>query len=195
MLCINAMIRKRWIEEERLSYPIIQLPLEMASTSPSFFRNRLLILGILLSAGIELMAGLHRVYPSFPGIDVAPLNVGRYFTEKPWNGLNRMSISFYPYVIGLGFFIPLNLAFSFWFFYLFWNGEKVLGSILGLRSIPHFPYINEQSIGAYVSLGLLAIWVSRRHLSRLLRAAFHSSPVKQSGDQGTPLGGWRRGTR
>ncbi|MFC1713037.1 DUF6785 family protein [Candidatus Poribacteria bacterium] len=186
MLCANAMIRERWIEEERLSYPIIQLPLEMASTSPSFFQNRLLLLGLLLSAVIELIAGLHRIYPSFPGVDVAPLNVGKYFTEKPLNALSRISISFYPYVIGLGFFIPLNLAFSFWFFYLFWNGQKVLGSILGMRSIPHFPYITEQSLGAYISLGMLAIWASRRHLLRVFKAAFRRSSDTDDSNEALP---------
>ena len=176
MLCINTMIRKRWTEEERLSYPIVQLPLSMASSPPSFFRNRMLLFGILLSAGIELAAGLHQIYPAVPAISVAPRNVGRYFTEKPWNALGGMSISFYPFVIGLGFLIPLNLAFSFWFFYLFWNGQMVIGSILGMRSIPNFPYAIEQSIGAYVSLGLLAIWGSRRHLFRVFFSAFHNSP-------------------
>ena len=184
MLCINAMIRKRWIEEERLSYPIIQLPLEMVTSSPSFFRNRALLVGILISAVIELMAGLQRIYPSLPAISLA--NISRYFTEKPWNALRGMHISFYPFAIGLAFFIPLNLAFSFWFFYLFWNGQKVLGSILGLRSIPRFPYINEQSIGAYVALGILAIWVSRRHLFEVFRTAFYRSPDVDDSNEALP---------
>ena len=183
MLCINVMIRKRWIEEERLSYPIMQLPLEMVSSSPSFFRNRLLILGIALSAGIELMAGLQRIYPSIPAISLTPVNMSRYFTEKPWSALSGMHLSFYPFVIGLGFFIPLNLAFSFWFFYLFWKWQNVMASILGMRSIPRFPYVNEQSIGAYVSLGILAIWVTRRHLYEVFRGAFRrSSHIDESGE-------------
>ena len=29
MQCINVILRKQWTDRERLSYPIIQLPLEM----------------------------------------------------------------------------------------------------------------------------------------------------------------------
>ena len=39
MVCINVIIRKQWTENEKLTYPIIQLPLEM--TGSWFFRNRL----------------------------------------------------------------------------------------------------------------------------------------------------------
>ena len=36
MLCINVILRKRWVEYERLSYPIIQLPLEMTQPQGKF---------------------------------------------------------------------------------------------------------------------------------------------------------------
>ena len=32
MLCINIIVRKQWIEHEKLSYPIIQLPLQLTET-------------------------------------------------------------------------------------------------------------------------------------------------------------------
>ena len=31
MVCINSLVRKQWTEHEKLSYPIIQLPLELTS--------------------------------------------------------------------------------------------------------------------------------------------------------------------
>ena len=49
MLCINSILRKQWTDNERLSYPIVQLPLQITSEQafqPSgLFRNRLFWLG------------------------------------------------------------------------------------------------------------------------------------------------------
>jgi len=39
-LCINIIVRKQWTENEKLSYPIIRLPLEISS-NPKFFTNKL----------------------------------------------------------------------------------------------------------------------------------------------------------
>ena len=33
MLCINVLVRRPWTEAEKLSYPIIQLPLQMTDAS------------------------------------------------------------------------------------------------------------------------------------------------------------------
>ena len=37
MFCINVIVRKQWIEHEKLSYPIIQLPLQMTDTQRQAF--------------------------------------------------------------------------------------------------------------------------------------------------------------
>ena len=43
MLCINIIVRKQWIEHEKLSYPIIQLPLQLTETPQNrLFQNRLM---------------------------------------------------------------------------------------------------------------------------------------------------------
>jgi len=40
----------------------------------------------------------------------------------------------------------------------------VIGSAVGIRGLPRFPYGNEQAAGAYIGLCILALWGSRRHL-------------------------------
>ncbi len=56
MLGINTLIRKQWMEKERLAYPIIQLPLAMTRDGGSgrFFRSRMLWIGIAIGGGINL---------------------------------------------------------------------------------------------------------------------------------------------
>src|SRR5439155_7639772 len=79
----------------------------------------------------------------------------------------------FPFVIGIGFLLPLDLSFSCWFFYLYWKAQRVITAAYGLsEGRPDFPYIPEQSTGAYLGVCVFVLWVSRRHLGRVLRAAF-----------------------
>jgi len=173
MLCINVIARKRWTEQEKLSYPIIQLPLEMTNTqSAKFFKNKILWIGFGVAAGLDILNGLHFLFPAVPEIRTRVQNFGYLLTDKPWNALGGLPVSFYPFAIGLGFFIPLDLSFSCWFFYWYWKVLRMIGSMLGLRSLPGFPYMSEQASGGYIALCLIAIWVSRQHLGKVMRKVF-----------------------
>ena len=55
LLCINSIQRLQWTERERLSYPIVQLPIEM--TRPDFLRNKLLWASVPFSGSIEILNG------------------------------------------------------------------------------------------------------------------------------------------
>jgi hypothetical protein len=186
MLGINTLIRKQWMENERLAYPIIQLPLAIARGGGSgrFFRSRLLWIGIAVGGSIDLINGLHTFFPAIPLLPIRNIEIGRYFTEKPLSAIGWTPVCFFPFVIGLSYFMPLDLAFSCWFFYIVWKVEFVLGASLGLRSLPEFPYIKPQSSGAYIAIALLAIWSARRHISSALRGVFDRS---FQGDSGEPM--------
>ena len=49
MICINVIVRRAWVENEKLSYPIIQLPLEMTDSTLAIFKNKGLWLGVGIS--------------------------------------------------------------------------------------------------------------------------------------------------
>ncbi len=67
MLCINVIMRRQWIEREKLSYPIIQLPLEMAEKGGTpFFRNKLMWLGFAIAGCFDILNGLNYLYPNIP---------------------------------------------------------------------------------------------------------------------------------
>ena len=122
MLCINVLLRKQWIENERLAYPIVELPFNMTQEGErSIFSNQLVWIGIAISGGIGLLNGISHLYPSVPSIPIWVTSVNRLVTTKPWNAIFSMNITLYPFVIGLGFLMPLSLAFSYWSFYLFWQ--------------------------------------------------------------------------
>jgi len=172
MLCINVIMRKRWTESEKLSYPIIQLPLEMtkAGGASGFFRSKLLWIGFAIAGGMDMLNSLHFFYPSIPSIPLRSINIGRYFTEKPWSAIGWTPVHFYPFLIGIGYFIPLDLSFSYWFFYLFWKAQFIVGSIMGVHGLPEFPYPYAQVYGALMGLIIILLWTCRRHLVYVLKA-------------------------
>jgi len=183
LLCCNVLIRKQWTEREKLSYPIIQLPLEMANPKSRLFLNKVFWIGFAIAALIDIINGLHEIYPVVPSIPVRRTVISRYFTEKPWNAIGYTTISFYPFVIGLTYFVPLDLAFSCWFFHLFSKIEMVIASAIGWRALPGAPYINEQAAGAWLMLGIIAVWATRRHLTDVLRVAFNRQRTEEDADE------------
>jgi len=180
MICVVTIIRKRWMEEEKLSYPIIQLPMEMAVNSARFYRNRMMWLGFAIAAGLDMIHGLHQFYSFIPDFNTR-YNLAPFFSEKPWNAIGWMPVCFYPFVIGLAYFMPLDLSFSTWFFYLFWKAQLVARSALGLKRLSG-PYLGDQSAGAWLGIGLLSIWLSRHSIFRIIRSAFSRKTLDDSGE-------------
>ena len=172
MLFISCILRKQWTQRERLTYPVIQMPLEMINPNGRFFRNRLMWIGFAISSSIVIVNSIHFYFPAFPSIPVKRQHINHIFVEKPWNAVVPMKISFYPFVIGLGFLMPLDLCFSAWFFYLFSKVQLVLLSASGLQIRSNFPYLKEQSFGAVIIVCCFYIWAGRRHLKKALKRLF-----------------------
>ncbi|HEX28999.1 TPA: hypothetical protein ENG04_02830, partial [Candidatus Poribacteria bacterium] len=177
MACISVILRRRWTEQEKLSYPIIQLPLEMSHSG--FWRDRLMWLGFALAGGMDVINGLHFLYPSVPGIGGKLYDIAPFFTEKPWNAIGWTPVALFPYAIGMAFFIPLDLSFSCWFFYIFWKIERIAAASMGFRNLPGFPYLDQQASGAYLGLFVVAMWGSRRYLGEVIRRVIHGEREKQ----------------
>jgi len=181
MLCINVVIRKQWVEREKLSYPIIQLPLEMTREKSGFFSNKLMWIAFAIAFLYNIINGLHYLYPAVPnlggslGDSFGKSDIGRLFTSKPWNAIGWTPVIALPSIVGLAFFIPLDLAFSCWFFYLFWKVQLI--------NFPQFPYVQEQSFGALVGLCIIAIWITRGHLKRVFRKVFSDKSALDDSDE------------
>lgn len=168
MLCLDALLRKQWMEREKLSYPIVQLPLAMTQPQGRFFTSRMMWLGFGIAAGINLLNGLHVLYPSVPQIPVRQAEVGRYFTDRPWSAVGWTPLYIMPFAVGLGYLMPLEMSFSIWFFYLFWKVQRIIGSAFGFFSLPGYPHYGPQGLGAYLALAFFALIGGRSHFWSVL---------------------------
>lgn len=173
LLSINVFFRQPWTEKERLAFPVIQIPLMLCAELPRLLRNKLFWLAFAITASIDILNGFNYFFPNLPSIPIVEaFHFREYLVERPWNAIGGITINLYPFVIGLSFFLPLDLAFSCWFFYLFYKFQLVLTNALGIQDLPGFPFQNEQAAGGYLALGIIAIWLSRRHFAGVLRRVF-----------------------
>jgi len=183
MICMNVILRKQWMENEKLTYPIVQLPMAMTQDGGTlkFFQNKPLWIGILLGASLDIWNGLATLNPSLPMIvvrhDDPTRNLQPFLTTYPWNAMGSIPLPLYPFIVALGYFLPLDLSFSLWFFYLFKKGLLVLAAVIGVEPgrLSTFPYLNQQSYGAWFAIVGVALWTARGHLSKVWEKARHPS--------------------
>jgi len=183
MLCLNTFFRRNWTDEAKLSYPIVQLPLEMTSPRRNIFAHKLFWIGFALAFVIDAINGFHLIYPSIPSIlgeRGARYDLGRMVHSRPWNAIGWTPLNVFPFAVGLAFFIPVDLAFSMWFFYLLWKALKIFSAAVGWGDLPHAPWINEQSFAAYLTLAGFSLWASRRHLAQAVRSVLGDRSIDDS---------------
>lgn len=184
LICISVIIRKRWTEQEKLSYPIIQIPLRMTEPTYALFKNRTMWAGFAVAGSISIINGLNFLYPSIPRIPIKEdsYDLGRFFTQTPWSAIGSLPIRFYPFLIGLSFLIPLDMTFSTWFFYLFRKWQLFMGSILGWTNVPRYPFLEEQSIGSILALFFIVLWAGRRYFKDILFRIIGLSKIDDSNE-------------
>lgn len=181
--CMTVIVRKAWTENEKLAFPIIQLPLMMTEPGGPFFKNRLMWLGFAIAFLIGLLNGIHELYPQVPNNPWIKLyDVGQLFTNQPWEAIRTygMHTSLYPFAIGLAYLIPLDLAFSCWFAYLFARFYFVFGRATGLdgpSAGQGWPFLKEISAGAWVGVAGAILWANHKYISGAFDSAFGKKPA------------------
>lgn len=175
LLCVNTLVRKAWIEETKLSFPVVRLPLAMVGLeTPGMYRSSLLWLGVALPILTGTLNGLAELYPALPHFQTRTRWLN--FTTPPWN-LISLPYSFYPFAIGLCYFVPAEVLFSCWFFFLFIKAQTIIGNGVGLSHVPGFPFTDDQSVGAWLTYALLSLYLTRHQWSRLVRNLLGREPL------------------
>lgn len=176
MLCINSILRKQWVERERLAYPIVQLPLEMTDQKSGFFTNRLMWMGFAIACVLETINSLNFLFPNIPHIQLRAYDLQPLFTTHPWNAIGYFPTTLYPLTIGLGFVLSTEVSFSCWFFYLLTKLENVFVSAVGWTggagAISAPPYLAQQSVGGFIGIVIVVAYLARTHLRDVFRHVF-----------------------
>ena len=174
VIFVNIFFRRRWIDHEKLPYPIAQLPLDMTDTKTRFFRNRIMWIGFLIAAVIEIINGINFIFPAFPLIPIREknANLALWLTNSPWNVIGPTYFHLRLFLIGLSFLLPLDLSFSTVFFYWVRKAQFIGGKAAGFYSIPYYPFQSHQAIGSVVAIVVIALWAGRKHFRQIIRRIF-----------------------
>ena len=172
-LCLAAILRRRWADEEHLPFPVLALPLEMTRPGAPLYRNRLLWLGFAVPLVLHSLNSLQSLYPTLPTLQINSVHdlIWDAPLQSPWTGMGTLFYQLHPAGVGFGFLINTDVSFSLWFFYLVKKLVSVWAVTQDLRDAStgwyvdangQFPDFNAQGWGAWLTLGLAALWVGRR---------------------------------
>ncbi|HSV73478.1 MAG TPA: DUF6785 family protein [Chthonomonadales bacterium] len=180
-LCLVSILRRQWIDRERLTFPTVAVPIQMMQQGGSFFSNRLLWIGLAIPFCINVMNTFHLNAPAVPYLPTRTAgqpDLVHLLNAPPWNAIGHTPISFYPFVIGIAYLLSVELTFSCWFFWLMTKGQAVFGAATGLAAGPAgggqsaWPFIGHQGAGAFMALALIGLWLSRGYLREVWGMAF-----------------------
>ncbi len=174
-LCALTMLRKQWVENERLCFPLLFVPMsivekEAPGSRAPFFRNPLVWIAIGLVFLHHCLNIAHEYNPAVMAL-TNRYHLGALFTEYPWTVYSHLAIFNNPQVIGLAYFVPLDILFSGWFFHLSQSTLRLLSEIFGISAAWGFPHTHAQSAGAYTGMFLILLWVGRHEIATIWRKA------------------------
>ncbi len=150
--CLLTLFRKQWVENERLRFPLLFIPMsivekEAPGSHVPFFRHPLVWIGVIIVV-------IHHALNIAPAYNPAVMALqdrfylGRQiFTEYPWTVYRGVPFFHRPQVIGLAYFVPLDILFSGWFFFLLQPTLRLFSELFGISATPGFPHTLAQSAG------------------------------------------------
>lgn len=175
ILCLMVILRRQWVENERLQFPLATVYASLIEPPPAGRAlNRLLshrgfwiafaaIFCLHLANGLSTY--LPREVPRIP-LDFALNSV---LTEEPWRYSEYFfkTQTLYFTIVGLMMFIQTRTAFSLWFVFFL---VQLVRMLLGVRQQVLTDAMEfDQLFGAVLVFAAMILWVARHHLAAVLR--------------------------
>jgi len=185
MFCLGAFVSRDWIERQRWTFPLVQVPLAVTgddrqpSLRKSILNNRVFWFGFSIPAVCSILNWLNAIYPNVPTVPLSGMEVGRNFAAVglPWNVLSDMTISILFPVVGISCLLPGEVSLSLWLFYVLYRLQLVLWASFGIAegaqsatAINPRAFIGFEEVGGLIALSAVVLYQSRK----AIRSAFLS---------------------
>ncbi len=183
---LATILRKQWVDHEKLTFPLTNLPIELAREAAgrgTFFANKLTWIGFALPAFVFTLNGLHGLYPTIPMIPVKyELHPHFRAMGRPWKDIHYTVAFCSMAAVGFSYFLPAQLLFSLWFFFVLSRVQDIVFSAFGAtpQAMPLYPCKvphGYQAAGAYVVLTVYLVKAAIPHLRQVVRKAWTGDPT------------------
>jgi len=197
-VCLLVLVQKQWIHNERLTFPLAQIPLEAVGEVSNGDRtaripvSKAFWLGLIAATVVSFLSQLSQRVPAMPSLPMEVTVMGAQYVG-PLAALGDLQLWLYPWLIALAYILPQELLFSVWSLWL-----VRIALCAGAITYGHepmaadswwslgFPAPFSQATGAVVVLSLWALWTARRHLGRAVRIALGRHPSGEDRDEPLP---------
>ncbi|MDA0333910.1 MAG: hypothetical protein O2782_01970 [bacterium] len=184
--CAMVIVRRQWMEREKLLYPLVQLPLDMIrddgaeSILKPFFRNSTMWIGFAVPFLVGSYNSLHAYFPAIPEIPSwggqGPL-ITMYMLFR---GTTEIIVMLNFGLVGFAYLLSRDIALGLWLFALLAVVQRGIFNVLGIastESLSRFanntgPFLAHQAMGAMMVLLFSGLWMGRQHLQDVFRKAF-----------------------
>ncbi len=173
-LGMATLLRRQWVDVEHLNFPLTSLPVAMMRNEADgrpLFSSPLLWGGIAIPTLVFGLNGLHANIPTLPQIamsfDLAPM-----FQSPPWNGIGFCTAFLSLAVVGFAYFIPGDVLFSMWFFYIAINAQSVVAATVGYPGNVSGGWPSYEVAGAYFVIAAALYGQARPLLKAVWQTAF-----------------------
>ena len=174
--CLLVVFRHQWQENEKLPYPLAQLPRDLTAgfeqkrRLPQIFRSKLFWIGF----AVVIVPQIHNIVTYFvPGLPTFGLfwNYYRYWFD---HGLVYGFIRVMPLILMVVYLCPVHILGSIVIFHglaTFKMGliRRYGAPDVGFASTDMRLFLWTESHGALVFVGLWSVWIARRHLLGIWR--------------------------
>lgn len=184
LISIAAIMRKQWVENERLIFPLMEVPaLLLEGTDrglriPPIMRSRLFWAGALLVIVNYGLRIAHFRLPSVPAMNFFGEGVIRLKVGETWS---ETALNHIPALVALGYLVKRDVLLSYWVFGLLAYCEANFLNSIGYNAGPSLggedlgPAISWQSLGALLVFSLSGLFMARGHLKNVMRKIFFNA--------------------
>ncbi|HEY3328776.1 MAG TPA: DUF6785 family protein [Capsulimonadaceae bacterium] len=193
-LTLTRLLWESWTHDEKLSFPLTALPIQMTEPGAKLWRTPLFWAGATVAGVLDLVNGLHQVIPAVPSIFTKVNYLSFNAADPAWRAVDNVPLTIHPLMFGIAYLLRTDLLFSTWFFFLVGKVQLYIAGIYGIAHgspyvfLGNAPGLLAQNFGAMLILVGAMLYNSRRMWARQSRLA-RSGDREAIGQYALLLGG------